>query len=451
MSETYARQMPYDLNAEAAVLSAMMLDSYAIARAIEMLTEEYFYRNSHKIIYRTIVDLFDNNVETDIITITNELKTNKVLEKAGGEEYLIELSDMVLSSANLEYHAKIVEEKALLRQLILTSNQIIDACYNAEEPVKDVIDKAEQMIFQVAKSPVHKAVKSVKEIIDYTMKNLEDAASSKKIANVVPTGFVDLDRVIGGFRPGQLIVLAARPAMGKSAFALNIAFNAAVNHYKSVCIFTMEMESEELVLRLFSAQAEVNMDYLIRGQSLDEKKILRITGVADVLRERKIFIDDTGSNTILDIRAKARRLKAEVDDLDLIIIDYLQLMTAKKAKENRQQEISEISRNLKILAKELSLPIIALSQLNRGLESRDDKRPRLSDLRESGAIEQDADIVMFIYREEAYNKETEFPNNAEIIIGKNRHGETRNVNLYFQKKFTKFSNATSYQFEDEKK
>jgi replicative DNA helicase len=438
--------MPHDLNAEAAILSAMMIDSYAISKVAEVLKEESFYRNAHKIIFRTIIDLFNNQIETDLITIIDDLNRKKLLEKAGGNEYLNDLSDVVLSSANVDYHIRIVEEKALLRQLINTANQIIDESYQAGAPVEDIIDNAENLIFQIAERPKHEALVNMQKLADSTMKNILEIAQFKKTTTGVASGFTDVDNKLGGFRPGQLIVIAARPAMGKTSFALNIAFNAAVLHHKKICIFTMEMESEELVMRMFASAAEVSMDSMLRGFGLDEKKILRITGVSDVLMKTEIYIDDTGTNTILDLRAKSRRLQAQIGGLDLIIIDYLQLMASNKSKDNRQQEISEISRNLKILAKELKVPIIALSQLNRGLETRTDKRPMLADLRESGAIEQDADVVMFIYREVVYNEETLTPGKADIIIGKNRHGPIDTIPLYFQKEFTKFRDAAKEEF-----
>jgi replicative DNA helicase len=336
-------------------------------------------------------------------------------------------------------------ERALLRQLIETSGKIIEKCYASDEAVDDIVDRAEQMIFNIAERPGKKAFESISEIIPATIKNIEETATSKKSVLGVPTGFMDLDRKIGGFRPGQLIIIAARPAMGKTSLALNIASNAAVRYDKKVGVYTMEMESDELLMRMLSSASEVSMDEMLKGYGMNEKKILRIAGAAEVLSEKEIYVDDSGSNTILDIRAKTRRLKAELKGLDLIIIDYMQLMSVKRNRENRQQEISEISRNLKVLAKELSIPIVTLSQLNRGLESRDDKRPRLADLRESGAIEQDADVVLFIYRDEVYNEETEFPGVAEVIVGKNRHGAIGKIELRFLKEFTSFRDKNEYE------
>ncbi len=398
MAKKIQREAPKDINAEAAVLSAMMLDNFAVAKSIEMLDKDHFYRPSHKIIFENMIELFEENIEIDIITLIDKLKTNNQLEAVGGEAFINELSDVVLSSANIEFHANIVLERALLRQLIETSGKIIEKCYASDEAVDDIVDRAEQMIFNIAERPGKKAFQSISEIIPATIKNIEETATSKKSVLGVPTGFMDLDRKIGGFRPGQLIIIAARPAMGKTSLALNIASNAAVRYDKKVGVFTMEMESDELLMRMLSSASEVSMDEMLKGYGMNEKKILRIAGAAEVLSEKEIYVDDSGSNTILDIRAKTRRLKAELKGLDLVIIDYMQLMSVRRNRENRQQEISEISRNLKVLAKELSIPIVTLSQLNRGLESREDKRPKLADLRESGAIEQDADIVLFIYR-----------------------------------------------------
>ncbi len=445
MAKRIERQVPNDINAEAAVLSAMMIDTYSVAKAIEMLEVDHFYRKAHQIIFKTICDLFENNIEIDIITLIDKLKISKQLEAIGGEAFINELSDVVLSSANIEYHADIVLKKALVRQLIEASNKIIEGCYASDKDADDIVDEAEQLIFNIAERPNRKTFEWIHNIISTTVKNIEETAASKKSVLGVPTGFIDLDRKLGGLRPGQLIIVAARPAMGKTSFALNLASNAAVQYDKKVGIFTMEMESNELLMRLMSSASEVSMDNMLKGFGMNQKKMLRIAGAAEVLSGKEIYIDDSGANTILDIRAKTRRLKAELKGLDIIIIDYMQLMSASRNRENRQQEISEISRYLKILAKELGLPVIALSQLNRGLENRDDKRPRLSDLRESGAIEQDADIVMFIYRDEVYNEETEEPGIAEIIIGKNRHGAIGKIKLRFIPEFTAFRDLNEYE------
>ena len=438
MAQRIEKQLPNDINAEAAVLSAMMVDNQVVPQAIEKLEEINFYRSAHKSIFNTMVQLFEDNIEIDIITIIDRLKQNTVLEQVGGINFINDLSDVVLSGANIDHHIKIVLEKSFLRQLITASNKIIEQCYKDEQPIADIIDQAEQAIFKIAETPNKKSFVGVDKLIPRTIRNIEETASSKKNVLGVPTGFIDLDRFVGGFRPGQLIILAARPAMGKTSFALNLAANAAIRSDMKVGIFTMEMEADELLMRMLSSASEVNMENILKGFGMDEKKIMRIAGAAEVLSEKCIYIDDTGSNNILDIRAKSRRLKAEIKGLDLLVIDYLQLMNGRGKGENRQQEISEISRSLKLLAKELEVPIVALSQLNRGVESRDDKRPKLSDLRESGAIEQDADLVIFIYRDEVYYEDTEKPGVAEIIISKNRHGAIGKVEMFFQKECTAF-------------
>ena len=436
------RGLPADVNAEAAVLSAMLIDSDVVSKGIEMVKEEYLYKTAHKLIFRTIGELFNESVEIDVLTLIDRLQRNNLLEKVGGTPYLSELVDYVVSSANFEYHLNIVVEKALLRHLILACNGIIESCYSSAKPVKTVVDEAEQAIFAIAELPTHQGFIKLDQISAEVLETIDTIASTKIPVVGVPSGFSDLDRLTGGFRPGQFIIIAARPAMGKTSLALNIATHAAVDLGKKVAIFTMEMAADEVVMRMFSSAAEVNMESMLKGYGMNEEKLIRIMQASDVLSTRHIYIDESGTNTPLDIRAKTRRLAAEVGGLDLILIDYLQLMTLPRDRENRQQEISEISRALKILAKEMKIPVVALSQLNRMLENREDKRPRLADLRESGAIEQDADLVMFIYRDEYYYQDkSEKPGIAEIIVGKNRHGSTGAVDLGFVKEFTMFRNV----------
>jgi replicative DNA helicase len=438
------RILPHDTDAESAVLSAMMIDAHAVAKAIEILYPRNFYSKKHQIIYQTMCDLFEKVVEVDLITVISKLDENGELTMVGGKTYLNELSDIVLSAANIEYHAKIVLEKALLRDLINASNEIIQMCYESELPPVDIVDRAEQMIFEIAQMPNRKTFVKIGDIINNTRDRIEEISKTKTGVTGVPTGFNELDAKTGGFRKGQLIVVAARPGMGKTSFALNIASHLAYRRKMCVGIFTLEMATEELLLRLISSEAEISMSNLLNGYGMDSKSINTITQVTSEYSAISLFIDDTATNTVMDIRAKCRRLKSEQKALDLIIIDYIQLMNSRKNNENRQQEISEISRGLKILAKELEVPVLALSQLNRGLESREDKRPRLSDLRESGAIEQDADMVMFIFRDEEYTKEkSEHKGIAEVIIGKNRHGATGKVELRFKNSITKFENKTN--------
>jgi replicative DNA helicase len=442
------RSLPANINAEAAVMSAMLIDRDACTKGIEKLKEEYLYRSSHKIIFRLMQELFYENSEIDAITLINRLERANQLDKVGGIPYLNELTNVVVSSANFDYHLNIVMEQALLRQLIIASNGIIEACYQSDKPVRTIVDEAEQSIFAIAEMPKDQGFSRISDIVPEVLAMVEQVAATHLPIVGIPTGFADLDKLTGGFRPGQFIVIAARPAMGKTAFALNIAAYAAMDLNKKVAVFTMEMAKDEILMRMFSSASEVSMDAMMKGFGMNEDKIVRIAQVADGLSSKAIYIDDAGTNTPLDIRAKTRRLAAEIGGLDLIIIDYLQLMTAVKAKDNRQQEISEISRALKILAKDMKIPVVALSQLNRSLENRDDKRPRLADLRESGAIEQDSDLVMFIYRDEYYYPDkTEKPGTAEIIIGKNRHGATGTTDLAFVREFTLFRNLdTSHDF-----
>lgn len=441
MNDSSQRIKPQDINAEAAILSAMIVDSGIVAHCLEKIDTEHFDKESHKIIFKTIKQLFSDNIEIDILTLIDRLKQDNNLAKVGGKAFINDLSDVVISGANIDYHIKIVRNKAVLRNLIDVSRDIIRTSYEANKPVEDILDEAEKNIFRIAENRGEKTFTSVKDLAKTTLDHIDQIARSKKAILGVPSGFTSLDRLLGGFRPGQFIVVAARPGMGKSSFALNIAANAAVRHDKKVGIFTMEMEAEECLMRMLSSASGVSMSNMLKGYGMDERKVMRISGVADALSEKDIYIDDHGANTIFDIKAKTRRLKAELGGLDMVIIDYLQLMSASgNNRENRQQEIAEISRSLKVLAKELQVPIIALSQLNRGVESREDKRPKLADLRESGAIEQDADVVMFIYREEVYNKEKEPKGKSEIIVQKNRHGPQDTVYLKFFEDTTSFDN-----------
>lgn len=433
------RSLPADVNAESAILSAMLIDSDVVSKGIEKIKEEFFYRSAHKMIFRAMSDLFNEAIEIDPLTLINRLERNNQLEKVGGIPYINEIADFVVSSANFDYHLNIVTEQALLRHLILASNGIIESCYSSTQPVKTIVDEAEQAIFAIAELPSHQGFQRIDKISSEVLHTIDQIASTKLPVVGVSSGFNDLDRMTGGFRPGQFIILAARPAMGKTSLALNIASHCAVNLNKKVAIFTMEMAADEVIMRMFSSASEVNMDSMMKGYGMNEEKLIRIMQASEVLSSKQIFIDESGTNTPLDIRAKTRRLAAEIGGLDLIMIDYLQLMTLPRDKDSRQQEISEISRAMKILAKDMKVPVLALSQLNRAAETREDKRPKLADLRESGAIEQDADLVMFIYRDEYYHPDsTEKPGIAEIIISKNRHGSTGNVELGFEKEYTLF-------------
>ncbi len=456
------RSLPANINAEAAVLSAMLIDKDAANKGMEKLKEEHFYRTAHKMVFRLMQELTMDNTEIDAITIINRLERANLLEKVGGIPFINDLTNVVVSSANFDYHMNIVLDQAYLRQLIIASNGIIESCYKADKPVRSIVDEAEQSIFAIAEMPKDQGFVRVGEISHEILAMVDQVASTRVPVLGVASGFIDVDTLTGGFRPGQLVVIAARPAMGKSAFALNIAAHAAVNLDKKVAIFTMEMSRDEVLMRMFSSASEVPMDTMLKGFGLNEEKIVRISQAAEGFAKKHIYIDDQGTNTPLEIRAKARRLASTVGGLDLIIIDYLQLMTSPKAKDNRQQEISDISRALKVLAKDMKIPVVALSQLNRLLEARENKRPILSDLRESGAIEQDADLVMFIYRDEYYvrllqekvrkgkgpkTEDMDFEaelekvrGKAEIIIGKNRHGATGVAKVRFVPEITTFQN-----------
>lgn len=438
------KQLPFDLNAEAAVLSAMMIDDYNVSKAISGLTEKDFYRNSHKLIYKSMKILFEKDIEIDPITLSSELNKAGNLEKIGGNAFIMQLSDVVMSGANISEYVRIIRQKSTLRQLITACNNIIEESYNSESDSEKVLDHAEQQIFEILENPSKETFSNLQDEVENTIELIQAIANKEEDIFAVNTGFADMDSHIGGFRKGQLVVLAARPAMGKSAFACNIAFNAAISYKKKVAIFTLEMEAQELIMRFISSAAEIPVQRMMRGYDIDESVISRIIGVGNALQDCSIYIDDSGYQNLNQIRAKTRRLKREAKGLDLIIIDYLQLMSADNSsgRENRQQEISEISRGLKILAKELDLPVIALSQLNRQVENREDKRPVLADLRESGAIEQDADIVMFIYRDEVYNEDTEEKGKAEILIRKNRHGSVGTIPLTFIKEYTAFRDYT---------
>lgn len=440
LTSASARALPYDESAEAAVLSAIMNDYTTVAKSVVQIKEEYFNKPQHRVIFRAMRSLFENQMSIDTITLQNQLESSGQLEKAGGKDYLSELYDYVVSGAHFDYHVKIVTDKYLLRELILTANKIIQKAYEGDLPTEDLIDYAENNIFKITETSKVQGFVKASDRMTEVLERIEEIMKKGGVGIGVTTGFHSLDRVIGSFRPGQLIVIAARPGMGKSAFALNIALNTAFRQETKVGIFTMEMSVEEVLLRMISTKSMVSMDNMLTGHGLDQVKRRGIIEQAEKISRMSIFLDDIGSNTPLDLRAKARRLKAEQDGLGLIIVDYMQLMaSSRRSVENRQQEISEISRSLKILAKELHVPVIALSQLNRALENREDKRPRLSDLRESGAIEQDADLVMFIYREAKYKRTEDNAEKASIIIAKNRHGKTGEVEMRFVEDNTAFA------------
>jgi len=432
------RMPPQNVEAEQSVLGSMMLDRDVIPTVTEILKPEDFYRQDHVEIYEAIMDLFERAEPVDIITVSDQLRLRGSLDNAGGLEYLTHLVNSVPTTANVRHYSKIVEEKALLRKLIRTSTDIVNLGYEANEEVEYVLDKAEKNIFDILQKRNLKGMSPIKDVLVDTFNRLEELYNNKGHITGVPTGFADLDFKTAGLQNSDLILIAARPAMGKTAFALNIAQHAAVHARVPVAIFNLEMSKDQLVNRMLCSEAMVDSQRMRTGK-LEDDDWTKIAHALGPMSDAPIYIDDTPGVTIMDIRAKCRRLKLE-RNLGLIVIDYLQLMQGRGKNESRQQEVSEMSRGLKILAKELNVPIITLSQLSRAAETRTDHRPMLSDLRESGAIEQDADIVMFIYRDDYYNPDTEKKNVAEVILAKHRNGSTGTVELAWLGQFTKFAN-----------
>ena len=434
------RLPPQNLEAEQSILGGILLDNQALNTVLEILTHKDFYSEAHRRVFAAIVALSDRNEPCDLITLSSILKDKKQLDGVGGAAYLASLVDNVPSAANIAYYSKIVKEKAILRHLIGAATEILSQSYDTGAEVDDVLDKAEHAIFEISENKIRPAFFPIKSIIKDSFKTIEKLYERKELITGVPTGFEKIDDLTSGLQKSDLIIVAGRPSMGKTALALNIAQNAATETGIPVAIFSLEMSKEQLALRMLSSEARVDSQRLRKG-FLGETDWPKLTTAAGRLSEAPLFIDDTPAITVLEMKAKARRLKAE-SDLGLIILDYLQLMRSGSFKESREQEISEISRSLKALAKELSVPIIALSQLNRKVEDRTNRRPQMADLRESGAIEQDADVIAFIYRDEVYNKSEDNPEKgiAEVIIGKQRNGPTGTVKLAFLEKFTCFEN-----------
>ena len=430
---------PHDIDAEQAVLGSMLTDKDAVAEAIETLKEEDFYRDDNKAIFEAVLNLYSKSEPVDIITLKDELESMGKFEQVGGFEYLANLPDKVPTTANVQKYIKIVEEKSLLRNLIKTANEIIDLGYSSTEDVEDIMDKAERKIFDIMQRKSQKGYTPIKDVLVESFTKLEELYNRKQHITGVPTGFVELDYKTAGLHGSELILVAARPAMGKTAFALNIAANAALRGNVPVAIFSLEMSKDQLVNRILCGEAMVDSNKVRTGK-LEEDDWVKLAGAIGPLSESEICIDDTPGISIMEIRTKCRKLKME-KNIGLVVIDYLQLVQgSNKRSGSREQEISEISRSLKILAKEINVPVIALSQLSRAVEQRPDHRPMLSDLRESGAIEQDADIVMFLYRDDYYNKESEKKDIAEVIIAKQRGGSTGTVELLWMGNYTKFVN-----------
>ena len=430
---------PHDEDAEQAVLGSMLTDNDAVMAAVEVLKEDAFYREDNKIIYQAILNLYSKSEPIDIITLKDELESMGKFEQVGGFEYLASLPDKVPTTANVQKYIKIVEEKSVLRNLIKTANEIIELGYNPTEDVEDIMDGAEKKIFDIMQSKNTKSYTPIKDVLVESFTNLEKLYNQKQRVTGVPTQFYDLDDKTAGLHGSELILVAARPAMGKTAFALNIATNAVLRANVPVAIFSLEMSKDQLVNRMLCSEAMVDSNKVRTGK-LDEEDWTKLAEAIGPLSEAGVYIDDTPGISVMEIRTKCRKLKME-KNIGLVVIDYLQLISgSNKRNGSREQEISEISRSLKVLAKELNVPVIALSQLSRAVEQRDDHRPMLSDLRESGAIEQDADIVMFLYRDDYYNKESAEKDIAEVIIAKQRGGSTGTVKLYWMGNYTKFVN-----------
>ncbi len=434
------RVPPQNLEAEQSIIGSILQENQALNAAMEVISQRDFYSEAHRKIFSAILELSDRNEPTDLITLSNILKNKNQLDQVGGVAYLASLVDNVPSSANIAYYAKIVREKSILRTLIGTATDILGKSYNTGADVDEVLDAAEHAIFDISEHKIRPSFFAIKDIIKSSFKTIEKLYESKELITGVPTGFEKLDEYTSGLQRSDLIIIAGRPSMGKTAFALNIAQYAALEAGTPAAVFSLEMSKEQLAMRMLASTAKVDSQRIRKG-FLGETDWPKLTMAAGSLSEAPIFIDDTPAITVLEMKAKARRLKAEFG-LGLVIVDYLQLMRSGGGRESREQEISEISRSLKALAKELSVPVIALSQLNRKVEDRTNRRPQMADLRESGAIEQDADVIAFIYRDEVYNKSEDNPEKgiAEVIIAKQRNGPTGTVKLAFLEKFTSFEN-----------
>lgn len=442
METSMGRIPPHSIEAEQSVLGAMILDKTSINTAVEIIRPEDFYKQSNGEIYSAIINLFNKNEPVDIITLQEELKRRNSLDAIGGVTYLANLSGGVATTANTEYYCKIVDEKSTLRKLIGSSNEIIAKAYEDTEEVNAIIEVAEKNIFDITQGSQREGFAPINEVLLDSFAKIEEMAANKGGLTGLTTGFIDIDMKLSGLQKSDLVLLAARPSMGKTALGINIATNSALKAGAKVGIFSLEMSKEQLVQRMIAGTAHVDLQKIISGR-LDEDEWLNIINSMGPLSAADVYIDDTAGISLMEMKAKCRRLKIE-KGLDLIVIDYLQLMQMEGRQESRQQEISSISRGLKALAKEMECPVVALSQLSRAPELRADHRPILSDLRESGAIEQDADVVLFLYRDDYYNEDSEQKNIGELIIAKHRNGPTGTLELVFKKEFTKFLNKESF-------
>lgn len=430
---------PHNLESEQCVIGSIIVEEQTLVPVAEILDREDFYIDAHKVIYDSMIELGNERKPIDMITLTNRLKEKGYLDQVGGVTYLTSITNMIPTTSNVKVYAEIVKKNSTLRKLIKASNDIISMGYEASDSLDDILNVAEKKIFDISQDRMSQDFKPISEVLTSVTAMIEEVYSKGSDITGLDTGFIDLNKKLGGFHKSDLILIAARPGMGKTAFALNLVANAAIRSKSSVAVFSLEMSKEQLVQRLLSSQSNVALNNISKGKIADDEW-KKLTDAMTVLSSSDIFIDDTPGIKVSEIRSKCRKLKME-KGLDMIMIDYLQLMEADGRADNRQQEVSKISRSLKILAKEMNCPVIALSQLSRNTESGKDHIPKLSDLRDSGAIEQDADIVMFIYRDEYYTKmETKKKDLAEIIIAKNRHGEISNIELVWIGKIQKFSN-----------
>lgn len=438
--EFFDRIPPQNLEAEQAVLGSILLQSEALITAMERVQTEDFYDKAHQMIYEAMIELGESGQPIDLVTLTSKIQDKGQLEDIGGVSYLAKLAHGVPTAANVDYYAQIIEEKAMLRRLIRTATQIVSEGYSNGEDVAGMLSDAERKIMEISNGRSGSGFIAIRDVVMEVFDRVEMLHQNRGNTTGIPSGFVDLDKMTAGFQRNDLIIVAARPSVGKTAFALNIAQNVAVRAKETVAIFSLEMSAAQLVQRMICAEANLDANVMRTGEFKGDDDWAKLTMGIAALSEAEIYIDDTPGVTVADIRAKCRRLKAE-KGLGMIVIDYLQLIHGRgKAGENRQQEVSEISRTLKQIARELEVPVIALSQLSRGVEQRQDKRPMMSDLRESGSIEQDADIVAFLYRDDYYNQETEKKNIIEIIIAKQRNGPVGTVELVFLKNYNKFAN-----------
>jgi replicative DNA helicase len=433
---------PQNLEAEQSVLGAVLLENTALLKCIEIISPEDFYRESHRKIFLAILDLFEKNEAIDLVTLTDHLTKKNALEDVGGTSYLASVASMVPTAANVKYHAKIVREKALMRSLLRSSTDIASKVYEESGDAEELLDFAEKSIFEISDKRIQVAFVPMKDVIKDSFKMIEDLYDRKEAITGVSSGFSELDEMTTGFQKGDLVIVGGRPSMGKTAFALNIAQHVGVEMKEPVAVFSLEMSTKQLVLRMLCSEAMVDSNKVRKGYINKHDDWHKLTSAAGRLSDAPIHIDDTAAIGVLEMRAKARRLKME-HGLSMIVVDYLQLMRGRGPVERREQEISEISRSLKALARELDVPVMALSQLNRGVELRTDKRPTLADLRESGAIEQDADVIVFLYRDEVYDRNNpDKRGKAEVIVAKQRNGPTGVVKLTFRNEFTKFVEYT---------